>query len=224
MDGHPVWTKELGAFETNQGWGMAVSPVLYKERVYVLNDNRMQSFIAAFDKRTGQEAWRTSRDDRETYSTPIVWENGLRAEIVTQGRAKFRSCGLDGGLLWELTATASSPIATPLARQGLLYISSGYPGNALRPVYAIRPGASGDISLKPGEASNEFIVWSQPLLASYQASALIYGDYFYTLLDRGSCSATTPAPAGRCTGVSGSPPRPVASAPRRGPIPARSFS
>jgi outer membrane protein assembly factor BamB len=185
MDGHPVWTKELGAFETNQGWGMAVSPVLYKDRVYVLNDNRMQSFIAAFDKRTGQEAWRTSRDDRETYSTPIVWENGLRAEIVTQGRTKFRSYGLDGGLLWELTATASSPIATPLARQGLLYISSGYPGSALRPVYAIRPGASGDISLKPGEASNEFIVWSQPLLASYQASALIYGDYFYTLLDRG---------------------------------------
>jgi len=66
-----------------------------------------------------------------------------------------------------------------------VYVGSGYPGQAPRPVYAIRPGAAGDISLKVGETSNEFVVWNQPLLGTYNTSALVYGDYYYTLLDRG---------------------------------------
>src|SRR6185369_70231 len=74
---------------------------------------------------------------------------------------------------------------TPLAAHGLLYISSGYPPDPLRPVYAIRPGASGDISLKPGETSNAFIAWSQATLGAYNPSGLVLGDYYYTLLDRG---------------------------------------
>ena len=76
-------------------------------------------------------------------------------------------------------------IPTPFAKHGLLYISSGYVGDAVRPVYAIRPGASGDISLKPGETSNEFVAWSNPQLGTYNTSAVVYGDIFYTLLDRG---------------------------------------
>jgi outer membrane protein assembly factor BamB len=76
-------------------------------------------------------------------------------------------------------------IFTPFAKNGLLYLSAGYPGSAFRPVYAVRPGASGDISLKPGETSNQYIVWLQPTLGTYQTSAVVYGDYFYTLLDRG---------------------------------------
>jgi hypothetical protein len=74
---------------------------------------------------------------------------------------------------------------SPFAKDGLIYINSGYPGASPRPVYAIRPGATGDISLKPGETSNEFIVWYQPLLGTYNTSALVYGSYYYTLLDRG---------------------------------------
>ena len=77
------------------------------------------------------------------------------------------------------------PIPTPFVQNGLVYISSGYPGSARRPVFAVRPGASGDISLKVGETSNAYIAWSQPLLGSYQTSGLVYGDYHYTLLDRG---------------------------------------
>jgi outer membrane protein assembly factor BamB len=76
-------------------------------------------------------------------------------------------------------------IPSPFVKNDMVYISSGYPGGALRPVYAIRPGASGDISLKPDETSNQFVVWHQPLLGTYNTSALVYGDYYYTLLDRG---------------------------------------
>jgi hypothetical protein len=147
MNGRLVWRAELGTFRTNQGWGTAASPLLYKGVLYVVNDNAERSFLAAFDARTGRELWQTGRDDVETYSTPVIWENELRTEIVTQGRFKFRSYGLDGALLWELPAIGRSPIATPVAGHGLLFLSSGYPGNQSRPVYAVRPGGAGDLSL-----------------------------------------------------------------------------
>jgi outer membrane protein assembly factor BamB len=66
-----------------------------------------------------------------------------------------------------------------------VYISSGYLGDPVRPVYAVRPGASGDITLAKGQTSNEFIVWSNPRLGTYGTSALVYGDHYYTLMDRG---------------------------------------
>lgn len=183
MDGKTAWTTSVGTFQTNQGWGTAASPLLYKGRLYILNDNRQQSFIAAYDARDGQQLWKTVRDDVESYSTPIVWENSRRTEIVTQSRQKFRSYGLDGTPLWEMAAISTSPIATPVAKDDLLYISSGFHQNASRPVYAIRPGAVGDITLKGGESSNAYVAWSQPTLASYQTSGLIYAGCLYTLID-----------------------------------------
>jgi outer membrane protein assembly factor BamB len=80
-------------------------------------------------------------------------------------------------------------IPTPFARHGLLYISSGYVADPNRPAYAIRPGASGDISLKPGQTSNEFIVWALPAGAAYNPTPLVHGDIYYTLFDRGFMTA-----------------------------------
>ncbi len=110
----------------------------------------------------------------------------LCTEIVTTGMGKVRSYDLDGKLLWELGGMTINTIPTPFAQHGLVYINSGYPGAPVRPVYAIRPGASGDISLKPG-ATSEAVhrLGAQPLLGTYQTTSLEYGDYYYTLLDRG---------------------------------------
>ena len=186
LKGSIVWTKDMGAAEDAGGWGMAASPLLYKDRLYIVSDNRVQSFIAAFDKRTGHEIWKVIRDEDQGWSTPVVWENEVRTEIVTAGARRVRSYDLDGKLLWELSGMSDfGSIPTPVIRQGLAYISSGYPGSARRPVFAIRPGASGDISLKPEETSNQHVAWFQPLLGSYQTSGLAYGGYYYTLLDRG---------------------------------------
>jgi outer membrane protein assembly factor BamB len=76
-------------------------------------------------------------------------------------------------------------IPTPSARHGLLYVSSGYVMDRLRPVYAIRPGAAGDISLKPGETDNRHIAWCQRQAGPYHPSPVVYGDYLYVLYDRG---------------------------------------
>jgi outer membrane protein assembly factor BamB len=185
MNGKLVWSKPIGPFKVRSGWGPASSPVVHKDRVYIVNDNDDQSFIAAFDTRSGAEIWKVNRDEGSNWGTPFVWENGTRTEIVTAGTGRVRSYDLSGKLLWTLSGMSTIQIPTPLAAHGLLYISSGYPGDPLRPVYAIRPGASGDISLKSGETSNASIAWSQPTMGAYNPSGLVHGDYYYTLIDRG---------------------------------------
>jgi outer membrane protein assembly factor BamB len=159
--------------------------VLHDGRVYIVNDNDEQSFLAAYDAKTGNEIWRVARKEGTNWSTPFVWVNDQRSEIVTSGSDRVRSYDLSGRLLWEFSGMSTISIPTPFESFGLLYISSGYVGDALRPAYAIRPGASGDISLKPGETSNSHIAWSSPTAAPYNPTPIIYGDTYYTLFDRG---------------------------------------
>jgi hypothetical protein len=185
MQGTLAWTKEMEPMEREFGYGSGASPVVHKNRVYIVNDNEKRSFMAVHDARTGAELWRVSRDEESNWSTPFVWENDQRTEIVTAGTGKVRSYDLDGKLLWELKGMTWINVPTPFAKHGLLYISSGWVGDAVRPVYAIRPGAAGDISLKEGETSNTYITWYQRQLGTYNTSPLVYGDYFYTLFDRG---------------------------------------
>ncbi len=188
MKGTPVWAKPMDAKNTgNDGYfyGGGASPALHDGRIYVVNDNEEESFIAAFDTRTGAELWRVARDERSNWSTPYVWQHDLRTEIVTVGSRKARSYGVDGRLLWELSVGTTLHTPTPFARSGILYVSSGYFSDPRRPVFAIRPGASGDISLKAGETANTSIVWSQPTTSATYPSALVVGEQFYTLLDRG---------------------------------------
>ena len=185
MNGAPVWSKPMGPFKTRNNWGAASSPALHGDRIYIVNDNDEQSFVAAFDKRTGREIWRVNRAEGTNWSSPFVWENERRTEIVTAGSDRVRSYGTDGKLLWELTGMSTITIPTPFSKHGLLFLASGYIADPARPAYAIRPGAAGDISLKPGQTSNEFIAWSLPTGAPYNPTPLVYGDLYYTLLDRG---------------------------------------
>ena len=184
-NGTVQWSHAIEASDSRLGWGTAASPVLYRDRLYIVNDNDDQSYLLALSTETGAEVWRVNRDEGTNWSTPYIWENEQRTEIVTTGTDKIRSYDLEGDLLWELTGMSSISVPTPFAEFGLLYVSSGYLGDQARPVFAVRPGASGDISLESGELSNEFIVWSHPQAAPYNTSPIVYGDYYYTLLDRG---------------------------------------
>ena len=124
MDGKPLWDKRWGPFKTRYGWGTAASPVLHKDRVYVVNDNDDQSFIIALDKKTGNQIWRADREEGSNWATPYIWENELRTEIVTPGTKKVRSYDLNGKLLWELGGDVLDldPDAVFKVRTGLHYI------------------------------------------------------------------------------------------------------
>ncbi|MCL5096075.1 MAG: PQQ-binding-like beta-propeller repeat protein [Candidatus Omnitrophica bacterium] len=189
FEGHPAWSRPVHPRKVRYGWGPAASPVLYGDRLYLVNDNDEQSYLLAMDKTTGKEVWRTERDEKSNWSTPFIWVNDQRTEIVTAGTGAVRSYDLEGKLLWRLEGMSSITVATPYADAGLLYVSSGFIADKTRPIYAIRPGDNGDISLQPGQTNNTGIAWSQPLAAPYIPSTLVYDGRLYVLYDRGELSA-----------------------------------
>lgn len=184
-DGNEVWSQKQPSYKTRFGWGSAASPVLYQDRLIIVNDNEEKSFLVALNKYTGKELWRVPRKEKSNWSTPFVWENGERAEIITAGSSRVRANDLDGKPLWELKGMSNIAIPTPFARHGLLYISSGYVLDKMRPVYAIKPGATGNISLKEGETTNDYIAWSNATAGPYNPTPIVYGNYMYILYDRG---------------------------------------
>ena len=186
--GKVVWEHKLPAPPMRYGWGTAASPALHGDRLYYVSDNDEASYIVALDKATGAEVWKTARDEKSNWSPPFVWESGARTEIVTAGSGAIRSYGLDGKELWQLRGMSTITIGMPYAVDGLLYVSSGYVGDKLRPVYAIKPGATGDISLVAPESSNDFIAWSRDTIAPYNPSTLVYDGLLYVLYDRGTFS------------------------------------
>ena len=188
LDGREVWSQEWGHFKTRNGWGTAASPVLYKDRVFIVNDNEERSFLVALDKKTGKQLWHVDRDEKSNWATPCVWENEKRTELIVPGRNKVRSYDLDGQVLWEFGGMSSIVISTPFAKSNLLYVCSGFVGDKTRPVFAVRPGATGDISLKNGETSSPYIAWCEKTAAPYNPSPLLYGDFFYVLFDFGFLS------------------------------------
>ncbi len=185
LDGKEIWSQKWTPHKTRLGWGTAASPVLYKNRLYVINDNEDESYLVCLDAATGDQIWRVERDEKSNWATPFVWENSLRTEIITPGTGKVRSYDLDGNLLYEFGGMSSITIAVPYAKDGLLYVSSGYVMDKKKPLMALRPGATGDISLADDQTSNEFIVWCQKDAAPYNPTSIIYKGLLYVLMDRG---------------------------------------
>lgn len=192
FEGNLSWSREVPAYKTRFGWGTASSPVLHEDRLYLVNDNEEESSLIALQKDTGKEIWKMPRSEKSNWSSPYIWQNKQRTEIVVPGSGRTRSYDLLGKELWSLEGMSSITIATPYSHDGLLYLSSGYVGDKSRPLYAIRPGAEGDISVTPKETSNEYIAWSEWTVAPYNPSTLLYRDQLYILLDRGYLSALDP--------------------------------
>lgn len=189
LKGKQVWTTRLEAQPIYLDLGTGSSPALAGNLLIILTDNQKQQYIAAFGKLTGKQVWRTNRDlggnappvQRSGWATPFVWRNPLRTEIVSIGPGEAISYDLTGKELWRMKGMATTPIPTPFAYEGLLYINGGRG----RPLFALRPGAAGDISLKEGETSNKYVVWSQARGGTYLPSSVAYQGAVYTLTETG---------------------------------------
>ena len=193
-DGKLLWQKDLGIqnagwfFDPDSEWGAASSPVLYKNSVIVLCDRQKDSFIAAFDLKDGKELWRTARAEVSTWGTPTIVEGKDRAEVVTNGSKAIRGYDADTGKeLWTLGPNSEIACTTPVAGQGLIFVTAGYP--PVQPIYAIRIGSTGNLTLAPGKDSSDAIAWSKPRGGVYLPSPIVYGDQLYTLGNNGILTA-----------------------------------
>jgi outer membrane protein assembly factor BamB len=198
-DGKELWRKKSAAYKTAMSWGTAASPALADGKLYIVNDNEDHSTLTCVDGRSGNQLWEVEREEKSNWATPFVWHNDRRTEIVTSGKNRVRSYDVNGKLLWELNGMTMPCIPTPFAHGGLLYVTSGYVMSLkLRPIYAIRPGAEGDITPptepkdgKPVEYlqdPNPGLAWYRRLGGPYHPTPIASGENLYVLLDRGYLS------------------------------------
>jgi outer membrane protein assembly factor BamB len=144
------------------------------------------SFVAAFELATGKEVWRTERDELPSWSTPNVYEGKGRAELVTSSPNYSRGYDpLTGKELWKLGGHSKITTPTPIFAHDLIFLTDGYSRPGIKPIYALRPGASGDITLQVGQNKNAHVVWSKRREGPYTPTPLVYGDFLYTVTNRG---------------------------------------
>jgi outer membrane protein assembly factor BamB len=142
------------------------------------------SFVAALSLEDGREIWRTNRDDVPTWGTPTVHVVGGRTQVIVNGYKHAGAYDLETGKeIWRLQGGGDIPVPTPVVAHGLVFLTSAH--GPLAPLYAIRLEATGDISLKPGETSNQFVAWSYPRDGAYMITPVVYGDYVYSAKNNG---------------------------------------
>jgi outer membrane protein assembly factor BamB len=174
MKGNVKWEKDLGDMHIKMGFGEAASPALFGDRLVVNWDHEGDSFIVALDKKTGKELWRQVRDEKTSWATPLIVDVGGKPQVITSATGKVRSYDLaTGALVWEATGMTANAIPTPVYADGLLFLTSGFRGNALMAVRLAE--AKGDITTSPA------VVWRYDRDTPYVPSPLLVGDQLYFL-------------------------------------------
>lgn len=194
MNGDLLWKKEFGTLDSGffmapeAQWGFASSPIIHGGRLIVQADVQKGSFVAAFDVRTGRELWRTPRSDVPTWSTPAVVSMNGREQVIVNGWKHIGGYDIETGKeVWRMTGGGDIPVPTPITGHGLVFITNAH--GKMSPIYAIKPTASGDISLKEGETSNAHVAWSYLRDGGYMQTPILYGDILYVCRDNGVLSA-----------------------------------
>lgn len=190
LNGEQLWQKDLGVYDMRAGWGTSSSPVLFEGKLFIQVDNEDQSFLVALEASSGEEMWRVQRDERSQYSSPIIWQNSQRNELIAGGMV-YRSYDPETGqLLWELDMEKGRSSATPLAVADRLYVGTEYRNRGGSDdgggfLFSIKPGGSGDISPPAGANATEFIEWKVERSGIQMASPVLCQGHIY-LLERRS--------------------------------------
>lgn len=190
MEGRLLWKKDLGVLNLgaydvpDYEWGTASSPILYKGRVILQCDTQGEDFLIALDVDTGKEIWTTSREELPSWGTPTVYTGGPRPELVTNASNYIRGYDPENGKeLWRLGGSSKITAPTPVFSENLIVVASGRRPEA--PLFVIRAGASGDITLKEEKTSSDSVAWSMQQRGSYMPTPLVYRGYLYVLANQG---------------------------------------
>ncbi|PYV41669.1 MAG: pyrrolo-quinoline quinone [Acidobacteria bacterium] len=190
FNGKLVWRQDLGIldagwfYDPDYQWGTGSSPIIYKDLVIVQCDIQKNAFIAAYNIQDGKRVWWVPREEIPSWGTPTIYEGRTRVELITNATRYVRGYDpLTGKELWRLSGNPEVTATTPVAGSELIFICNSYRPN--QPIYVIRAGASGDISLKDGKDTNDFVVWSKQRGGTYMPTPILYGDYLYTCANHG---------------------------------------
>ena len=171
LDGKPVWSQDLGKMRMANGFGEGSSPAIYQDTLILNRDNEDNSFIIALDKNTGKTLWKKPREERTSWSTPLIIERDGKAQAVVTATGKIRSYDVaSGDVLWECGGLTRNVIPCPVADAGMVYCMSGFQGNACM---AIRLGRSGDLT------GGDAIAWTHNKSTPYVPSPLLYNGKLY---------------------------------------------
>jgi outer membrane protein assembly factor BamB len=196
-NGELLWKTDVGILDVGlwggegpeSQWGPASSPVIYKNLVIVQNDRQRDSFLAAYHIESGKLAWKTSRNEKPAWSTPALYY-GKRPELITNSGNFLR--GYDpatGEEFWRLSNDDSEVIVpSPVVVGDSVIITGSYPTGA-KPVYAIRLGGRGDISLAAGQTANQNVLWKSERGSPYTPTPMVYRNIVYVCVDNGILSA-----------------------------------
>ncbi|MEM8670078.1 MAG: PQQ-binding-like beta-propeller repeat protein [Planctomycetota bacterium] len=164
MDGNLQWKKDLGVYEMRAGWGTSSSPTLLDSKLFIQVDNQEQSFLVALNKTSGEEVWRVPRNESSQYSSPFIWKNSLRNELIVGGMVYRSYDPATGELLWEMDMDKGRSSATPVAIGDRLFIGNefrnrGGSDDGGGRLLSIIPGGSGDITPPDDAMSGKYVEW-----------------------------------------------------------------
>ncbi|REJ73486.1 MAG: hypothetical protein DWQ36_06745 [Acidobacteria bacterium] len=188
LDGRVLWQHDLGPlnasnfFDPEDQWGFASSPILYRNTVILQVDVYGGGYLAAWRLADGKQVWKTERDVAPSWSTPTLLRGEKGDELVTNASVIHGYDPATGEELWSLGPNSELVVARPVAGDGVVYVSAGYP--PVKPVYAVRAGLRGEIEVTPGDEHGA-LLWSHRIGGAYMPSPLLYRGIFYIVHHNG---------------------------------------
>lgn len=171
LEGNLIWEKDLGDMQTRMSFGEGASPAIAGNLLLIVWDHEGESSIVALDKLTGAEVWRKARDERSSWTTPLVVEVEGKLQAIVAGTTRTRSYDVaTGDIVWEASGLTGNVIPTPVTGHGMVYVMSGFRGNSIQ---AIKLTAKGDVTETPA------MVWSVRQSAPYAPSPVLSGDRLF---------------------------------------------
>lgn len=174
FDGNVLWKKDFGQMKKVMSFGEGSSPYLYNGRIFIQWDHEGDSYFYALDAKTGREIWKDKRDEKSSWATPLVLEVNGKIQVISAATNKVRSYDFDTGeIIWSCSGLTRNVIPNPKVADGILYVMSGYRGNALMAIDLAK--AKGDIT------GTDAILWTYNQDTPYTPDALLMNGRLYFL-------------------------------------------
>jgi outer membrane protein assembly factor BamB len=186
MNGNLQWQKNFGLLKSvfymvrTAEWEFASSPIIYNGVLIIQCDVLENSFIAAYDVKTGKQLWKTIRNEYPGWCTPNIYTNAGKTYIAVNGYKQRAGYDFETGKeIWTMAGGGDIQIPTPIVGNDLIYFNSAHGQSS--PIIAVKTNAAGNITLNDKETSNEYIKWSLPRGGSYMHTMLLYRNHLYNV-------------------------------------------